>query len=260
MSQKRLIGMIHLKALPTAPKNELSVEQIIDYALKDLESLQKAGVKEAIVENMFDIPYTTSPNLEVLAAYTHIFTVLKMNSNIKLGVNIHSTSSVEEMIIATMCGADFIRAETFVEARMTDTGLLNPMAADLMRKKKELNSNVKIYADVNVKHSYPIINQNIEDVINSAIDAGANAIILTGLSTGKAPTVEDAKKFKKIVGDIPLLIGSGVNVDNIEGLLAYADGAIVGSSIKKNGVVSNPVCEQRTRKLIEKVTSINYKN
>lgn len=250
---KKIIGMVHLKALPGAPKNSLSMEEIYLAAKADLEALEEAGVKYAIVENMFDDPYAINPSIETLSAMAVLYARLKDISKIELGINIHAADGVEEMVVAHMCNAAFIRAESFVEFRYTSTGLLKPMAAGLMRKKRELNSKVKIFADVNVKHSNPAVDQEISDIINQAIEAGADEIILTGLATGKAPTAEDAKLYKQICGDVPLLIGSGVNVDNIGKLMEYADGAIIGSSIKKDGIVSNPVDVDRTRQLLEQL-------
>lgn len=253
MSKKMFIGMVHLKALPTAPDNQLSVDEIVSLALQDLKSLEEGGATHVIVENFFDIPYSNSPNFETLISYTTIFTRIKEQANIPIGVNIHSCSNTEEITIATLCGADFIRAESFVEKRHSMGGILNPMAASTMRKRKELNSSVKIFADINVKETYPYSPQTIEEAINDVIKAKANALILTGLETGNAPSAEDAKKIKKLVTDIPLLIGSGVNENNISGLLEYSDGVIVGSSLKQDKKLDNPIDLAKVKLLASKI-------
>ncbi|WP_440897677.1 BtpA/SgcQ family protein [Amphibacillus sp. Q70] len=246
---KELIGMIHLRALPTSPNNTDSIDEIVEFALKDLAALEKGGATKVIVENFFDIPYLTDINFEIYIAYTHIFTRIKECASIPLGVNIHSCYNSEEMVIASLCGADFIRAESFVETRHSMGGILKPMAAGLMRKKKFLSSEVSVFADVNVKESYPFSPQTIEEAVNDAIKAGADAIILTGIETGNAPSSKDANILKKLVGETQLIIGSGVNQENIADLLDYADGVIVGSSIKSDNKVENHVSEIKVREL-----------
>lgn len=253
MTKKRIIGMIHLKSMPTSSKSKHSINEIIECSLNDLAILERAGIEYAIVENVFDKPYSTELDLELIIAYTRIFTILQEHTQIDLGVNIHATSGVEEMVIASLCGANFIRAESFVEYRNTLSGLLEPMSAKLTRKRKELHSNVEIYADVNVKESRPVYDQTIEETIADALAAEADAIIVTGLETGKPPVPAEIKELKKSTLEKPLLIGSGVNEENISELLKFADGAIIGSSIKEEGIINRPISLERTQKLLDKL-------
>lgn len=247
---KEIIGMVHLRSLPTSPSGELPMEEILALALADLKTLEAGGIKTAIVENMFDVPYSNLPDIETVIALSFALGYLKAKTNVRLGVNLQATSGTEEMSIASICGADFIRAESFVEMRMNSAGIMQNMCSELMRNKRALRSDVKVLADINVKHSSPIIQQSIEELIHMAIEAGADGIILTGLATGTAPTVADAEVYKKICGDSSLYIGSGVNTSNLNDLLKFADGVIVGSSIKKDGKVDNPVDLDRVKTLL----------
>lgn len=244
---KEIIGMVHLKPLPTAPQGCLTLDEIVDAALEDLKSLEAGGITTAIVENMFDAPYANSPDLETVIALSYVLGYLARKTSVKLGVNLQATCGTEEMSIASICGLDFIRAESFVEMRMNSSGIMWNMCADLMRKKRALRSNVRVLADINVKHSSPIIQQSIDDLIYEAIEAGADGVILTGLATGSAPSVTDAEIYKKKCENTRLYIGSGVNAANVKGLMQFADGVIIGSSIKKDGKVENPVDVERVK-------------
>ena len=51
------------------------------------------------------------------------------------------------------------------------------------------------------------------------------------------------------MGELPVLVGSGLTVDNAPTLLARADGAIVGTALKRDGRVEEPVDEARVAKL-----------
>lgn len=250
---KKIIGMVHLKALPGTPKNTLNIEDIIKYALDDMESLGKGGIEYAIIENFFDTPYLNKADKSTIISMAYIIGRIKGKSRIHLGVNIQATDDTTEIELATVCGLEFIRSESFVELRLNSSGIIKPMAPKLMRKKKAMNSKVKILADINVKHSFPFVEKPVEASIMDAKEAGANGIILTGLVTGSSPSVSDAKKIKKICGEMPLFIGSGVDCNNIKDLLTYADGVIVGSSIKKDSIINNPVDPKRVKDLLESI-------
>ncbi len=245
------IGMIHLKALPTTANNQHSYEEIFLAAAHDLKTLEEAGFDAAIVENMFDIPYQLTIPQEVLISYTAIFARLQAIAKIPLGVNLQLTNHDEEMMIASLCNGAFIRAENFVETRISASGTLNPLAPKLLHAKKRYQSNVLIFADVAVKHTLPLVDQSIESLISQAIDACADAIILTGSATGHSPSLKDAVLYKSVAKDFPIFIGSGINESNVFDFLQIADGIIVGSSIKKDGIVENPIDPIRASKLIQ---------
>lgn len=248
-TEKSVIGMIHLKKLPIG-NTTVSLEEVLTSAKNDLLALEKGGADAAIVENYFNLPYANNIERTTLIAYTNILTKLIEISNIPLGVNLQYTSGAEEIEIATVCDASFIRSETFVETRGGSFGILYPQATKIMSYKNQSKSNVSVFADINVKHTYPIINQSIEYSVDEAIKAGADALILTGIKTGKSPTVEDAKKFKKMAGEKSVFIGSGIKENNIRDFLNYADGVIVGTSIKENGQIDNPVDVKKVKRLI----------
>lgn len=250
---KEIIGMIHLKALPTSPDNTHSMEEIFEFAKADLDALVEGGITSAIVENMFDTPYDTKPNLETIVAMTTLYTRLKAVSKIPLGINIQACNDSQEMIVATLCGAPYIRVETLSEERITSFGRLMPSGPSITRKKHELRSNVEIYADINSKHTYSASNQPIDDAISAAIESNASKIILTGFLTGKSPTINEAIEFKKLCRNLPLIIGSGINKDNIKAFLEITDGVIVGSSIKKEGKVDLPVDVVKVKELLEAI-------
>jgi predicted TIM-barrel enzyme len=55
------------------------------------------------------------------------------------------------------------------------------------------------------------------------------------------------------VPDTPLLVGSGVTADTASELLSVADALIVGTSLKRDGRVLNPVDPARVRRLVDAV-------
>jgi len=52
------------------------------------------------------------------------------------------------------------------------------------------------------------------------------------------------------VPDVPLLVGSGVTAETVAELLSVADGAIVGTAVKRGDDVRNPVDRGRVERLV----------
>ena len=90
-------------------------------------------------------------------------------------------------------------------------------------------------ADIKKKHSSHAMTSDV-DIVETAKAAeffGADAVILTGASTGQKASVEELAKVKKAVA-LPVLIGSGITPQNVSEF-AQADGFIVGSFLKVGG-------------------------
>lgn len=249
--EKVIIGMVHLKALPGSCGFDGDLGKIYEYALRDLKALEEGGAHGAIIENFSDVPYTTTSPLETLTAMTAIVARLRQETVIPLGVNFQFNCAREEMAIAYTCGAEFIRVEAFVENRVGPFGLTLAQGPELMRYRAQLNADVLIFADINVKHTYPMVPQDISLNLAEAVASGAHAVIVTGAMTGKNPSPEEVKLVKQQVSNTPVLVGSGVSADNIREFMKWADGVIVGSSIKYEGRVENPVDPERVRKLVD---------
>ena len=47
----KVYGVVHLKSLPGSPSNRLSIDEIIDAAQEDVNSLVYGGVDGIIIEN-----------------------------------------------------------------------------------------------------------------------------------------------------------------------------------------------------------------
>ncbi len=254
--KKAIIGMIHLLPLPGSPKYGGSLEAVYSAAKADMEALKEGGINCAIIENFGDIPYGTENELITLTAMTSIAARLRSESDMMLGVNVQFNDIEAEWALAYSCDLNFLRAEAFVENRVGIHGITYAAAPKLGRMRAKYNKDVMILADINTKHTFPLADQPIDFSVHEAIASGADAIIVTGLLTGQNPTIEQVSEIKKMAGDFPVILGSGVNESNISQFFEVADGAIIGSSIKYDGDVSKPVDPKRVASLVAKVSSI----
>ena len=89
----------------------------------------------------------------------------------------------------------------------------------------------------------------IEKSAKNAADCFADAIIVTGSAIGEATPIEMIERAKKVV-KIPVIAGSGVNAQNIDEQLHIADGAIIGSSLKEGGILSNPISAKLVKEVL----------
>ena len=155
-------------------------------------------------------------------------------------------------VIAAAAGATFIRVPVFVDTVLFSDGIIYPCAHDCVNYRKRMGlEHIKILADCQVKHSYMLCPSiSIEASAKEAAGAGADGIIITGSVIGEETPIEMIARVKKVV-KIPVFAGSGVKPANVREQLTIADGCIVGSSFKKDGVLTNPIDYALARELIE---------
>jgi len=252
-AKKKIIGMVHLLPLPGTPGFDGNLKAIEDRALEDATNLKNAGVSGFIIENFGDVPYDTEISLEAFTVMANICAKIKEKVDLPFGINVQFNCYKEEWALAYATGADFIRVETYVEKRFSSYGESDPCAAKLQRLKKQYPCKTMMFADINGKHTYGVPGISIEDSAHDAIEAMADAVIITGKFTGQNPSVEDVKDLRERVKDFPIIVGSGVNSDNINDFLKYADGVIVGSSLKVDGIVTNKIDFNRAKEFMEKI-------
>ena len=245
-----IIGMIHVKALPGTPMNELEQKEIISHAIKEAETYKKLGIDTVIIENMHDVPYTKDPGPEITACMAAIGYEIK-KIGLRCGIQILSGGNMEALACAKAAGLDFIRAEGFVYAHVGDEGYIESCAGELLRYRKRIGAeDIKIYTDIKKKHSSHALTSDV-DLNETAATAEfflSDGVIITGSTTGKEPTVEDLKEVEDL--KIPKLIGSGLTAENIGGFKQCADGFIVGSYFKKDGFWQNELDPERIKRFL----------
>jgi hypothetical protein len=169
-----------------------------------------------------------------------------------LGVNVVHNGGVTLLGIAIAAGASFIRVCMFTGAGVWDAGDWDQgCAADLMRRRAELGAEqIKIFADVDKKHSVRFPGIDLATHIEWTNFFGADALIVSGRMTGNAPALEKVRRARELGGDRPLCVGSGVDEENVAAFLEVADGVIVGTSVKEDGRCENPVDVGRVQRLV----------
>lgn len=259
---KPVIGVVHLPPLPGSPLYrgwKIEFEEIVDRAVKDAMALTEGGVDAIIVENYGDKPFEPRVRRpETIAALSVIVREVKRETGLIVGVNVLRNSAPEALAIAYASGASFIRVNSLVYPAYAPSGILEPVARELVEIKTRLNANIQVLADVHVKHAVTIPGLTIEEEAREAAERGlADALIVTGTRTG-APAEPKDIVLAKTAG-IPVLAGSGVTPRNIRLYWRIADGFIVGSYFKQEGKPENPVVVARVKELMKIVKLMRRK-
>jgi membrane complex biogenesis BtpA family protein len=247
--------MLHIPALPGSPRNELRLDEIIDWVLNDAASLSGGGVDGFLLENFGDAPfYPAGVPPHTVAFMTAIGREVKRASNLPLGINVLRNDAESAIAVASAVSAEFIRVNVHTGARVTDQGIIEGLAHQTLRYRKLLQSDVEIFADVDVKHSAPVAPRGLKIEVEELVSRGCvDAVIVTGAATASLTALEDLKTAKAAANRAPVFAGSGVDVWNVASVLDAADGAIIGTAFKRDGVTTNPVDPERVRALMEAV-------
>lgn len=237
-----VIGMVHCLPLPGTPYFDGDFQRIISHAAADAVTLERAGVDAVIVENMGDTPFTASLSTAQVAALSAAAYEVRQRVKIPVGIDAAFNDCRASLSIAGMAGAAFIRVPVFVDTVVFSDGIIKPAARECIAFRRSLGlEQVKILADVQVKHAHMLLPYiTIEQSAKEAADNGADGIIVTGSSIGEETPLAMIERVKKAVR-LPVFAGSGVKASNIRAQMEVADGAIIGSSLKEDGRLTNPI-------------------
>ncbi|MCW2731026.1 MAG: hypothetical protein JWR13_1842 [Mycobacterium sp.] len=238
-----LIGMLHLLPLPGAPRYRPrdGVRSAVARALSEARRLVDAGFDGFIVENAWDIPFVKPDDVghETTAALTVVVSELRREfPDIPIGINCLANAVEVSIAVATATGGAFVRANQWVNAYVANEGIIEGRAGSVSRYRHAIGGDgVSVWADVQVKLGAHAItgDRSITEQAKDAAWFDADALIVTGTRLGDPPDHTDLKLIAQAT-PLPVVVGSGVRVDNLADVLASADAVIVGTSIKRGGV------------------------
>ncbi|MBS3073588.1 tryptophan synthase subunit alpha [Candidatus Pacearchaeota archaeon] len=237
--KKPIIGMIHLAGSTDSEK--------ILRALKEVEIYEKQGIDGAIVENFHSNEKDVLIVLQEIAKQkSH-----KQLANLSVGVNILPNEFQRSFEIANTYELDFIQLD-FIAGEYHLREKLDTKHYDFFRKQYP---QIVVLGGVWPKYYHPIKGSNLENDLNEGIQR-ADAIVVTGEGTGIETPIEKIIKFKEILGDYPLIIGAGLNNQNVFRQLKIADGAIVGSFFKKFNQTDGELEETKIERFMEQVNML----
>jgi uncharacterized protein len=256
LENKPFFGMIHLQPLAgSVGYARQGTQKILEAALGDLYALESGGVDGVLVENFGDAPFSKTAPVETVAMMTTILHSLVERANVPIGVNVLRNDGLAAVAMAAATGAALARVNVFCGVAFTDQGMVEGQAREILSLRRDLGSKVLILADVHVKHA-----AHLTSLEAAAVDAERNSpdgLIVSGIATGRRTTPADLHAVKQSVS-IPVLVGSGVRLDNVS-TYREADGFVVGTALKQDGRLGAPVDLQRVKAMAEAVATLRRK-
>ncbi len=256
---KPVIGMIHVQALPGTPNYSGDVKAIISKAIEEAKIYKAAGVDSIAIENMHDVPYLKgNVGPEVTSLMSIIAYEVKNVSQLPCGIQILAGANKQALAAALASGIDFIRAEGYVFAHVADEGIIESSAGELLRYRKQIGAdNILVFTDIKKKHSSHSITLDIDlkETAKATEFFISDGLIVTGSATGEEANQSDVKIVKENTS-IPVLVGSGINVNNIESYVNSADGFIIGSHFKVDEKWNNEIDKTRVKNFMNKISSL----
>ena len=250
---KVLIGVVHLRPLPGSPRWGGDLKSLIAFAVNDALAYEKGGAHAVFIENFGDVPFTKSSVApETVAAMTAAGCAIRAAVKLPMGFNVLRNDAQAALALCAACGGSFIRVNVHSGAMLTDQGLIEGDAYGTLRYRTRVAPSAQIFADVLVKHAVPLGDWPIEEAASDTLERGlADTLIVSGTGTGKAANLSDVERVRRACPDAKILLGSGVTAKNVHQFLPTADGFIVGSSLKKDGRLANPVDPKRVAALVK---------
>ncbi len=254
-------GMVHLLPLPGSPgfgRGVDSVSAVLDRALADVEALAGAGYRGVMVENYGDLPFRKERVEAVtLAVMTRVATELRRSwPGLRIGINCLRNDARAALAAATGAGADAIRVNVHTGVAVTDQGLIEGRADQTLRLRRHWGADdVRILADVEVKHARPLGDVPLDERVADLCQRGqADVLLVTGPGTGRPADPERFEEVRRVAGETPVLVASGVTAETAFEWAGRADGAIVGSDLMSGGRAGAGVEADRAARLLESWT------
>lgn len=236
-TKRPIMAVIYLRPLLGYPKHP-GIQQVIDSALEDLQILRKCGVDAALLENEHDHPYTLKASKEVIASMAVIGHCIKREAHdFPLGSEFLINDPEASLAIAKSAGHSFIRSDYFVD-RMSRVEYGGEMEIDpqgLIEYRKKIQAeDIQLLTDIQVKYATMLEEKSLAQSAKEAFENQSAAAVVSGRITGVAPAVEDILEAREGAPKLPIIIGSGLALDNLDELYPHLDGAIVGTALMTN--------------------------
>jgi hypothetical protein len=255
---KPIIAMCHLHAMPGDPAydEKKGIDWIIERARVDLTALQEGGVDAIMFSNEFSLPYLTKVEPIVVSTMARIIGEIRREISVPYGVNVlwDPAASID---LAVATGAQFVR-EIFTGVYASDFGLWNTNCGEVVRHQHAIHGeHVKLLFNIVPEAAAYLTNRDPASIARSTVfNTNPDALCVSGIIAGAEASTSVLKQVKEAIPQTLVFANTGVKLSNVEEQLAIADGAVVGTTFKRDGHTWNDVEVGRVREFMAKVRSL----
>ncbi len=233
-TDKPVIALLHLDALPGEPAFQGSLDVVMQHAAQDLAALQDGSVDGVLIANENCFPITENTGTVTLMAMAAVIGYLKPMLKIPFGTNV--VYNPEETIrMAAVFGASFARS-AFGGAYTGEYGLHLANLGDNVRLQYSLGCpGLRLLCKFNPEGDARLGSQTTEEVLNGLCEGGfVGALCVSGPGAGREASWELLEQVSRLAKkkNTPVFCNTGCRQDTIERILQVADGACVGTALK----------------------------
>lgn len=253
-SAKPIIAMCHLPALPGRPRHDRAagMGRIIDSLAHDLPILHEVGVDGLLFCNEADLPYQLKVGPEVPAAMAAAIGQLRSEIRLPFGINVVWDPRAS-LAVARATGATFVR-EVFTGVYESDHGIMQPDFGAIAAYRTAIGAeDVLLFCNITPEFASSLGRRTIAERAQGAAFLGADVILISGQITGTPIDLAELRSAAEAVPGTPVLANTGVRAETAAEILAVADGALVGTTLKRDGVTWNPVDRDRAMRFMDAV-------
>lgn len=256
-TRKPVIAMAHMLPLPGDPDYERdSMARVVENARTDLMALQEGGVDGVMFSNEASLPYLTDVHKVTVAAMARVITELMGDIRVPYGVNV-LWDPAASLDLAVAVGAAFVR-EIFTGVYASDFGLWNTNCGEVIRHQHAIGAqDVKLLFNIVPEAATYLAPRDVADLARSTVfNTRPDALCVSGLTAGTETSMQTLKQVKEAVPETVVFANTGVRVSNVAEQLTIADGAVVGTTFKRDGYIWNPVDKERVKEFMDVVRKI----
>ena len=139
--------------------------------------------------------------------------------------------------------------------------LWNTNYGEVIRHKHRIGAkNVKALFNIVPEAAKYLADRDIESIAKSTVfNNKPDALCVSGLVAGQETDTQTLKRVKNVVGDVVVFVNTGVRLSNVEEQLSVADGAVIGTTFKRDGNFYNEVDKERVVEFMTKVKAFRSK-
>lgn len=233
-TEKPIIALLHLDALPGEPAFCGNLDTIMEHAAADLKALQDGGVDGVLIANEYCFPITPNTGTVTLMAMAAVIGSLKKDLRIPFGVNV--VYNPEETIkMAAALGASYGRS-AFGGAYTGAYGLHSVNYGDMVRLKYSLgHPEIQLLCKFNPEGDSQFGDQTTAQLVNGLCQGDfMGGLCVSGPGAGQEASMDYLKEVAALAKkkNVPVFCNTGCRHDTIEQILQIADGACVGTALK----------------------------
>ena len=253
MKEKRVIAVIGCPPLPGSPMyRPMTRERYCAYVVNELDTLIAGGIESVMLQNIGDLPVPEEARAETIAWMSMLGSLIRDRTPGFLGVSLLEDDAEATLSVAQAIGADFVRLKVFVGAMTGPDGVRQGNAYKAQRYRTQLGArDIAIFSDVYDRTRWPLEGQHFEAMVHEAVWYGkSDGLVITGRTHHETFRLLERARA---VTDVPILVGGGVDASNVKDYLKKSNGVIVGTSLKQQDELLEPIDKGRVVALAKAV-------